>query len=207
MKPRPLLLLLLLLFISLCPGRAQAAVSSLRDGFDIYSSVKISGAGIRSVAVQPWDGKVIIGGSFTLTGGTPETTRVNLARLNTDGTLDPSLNHSPQGSVNAIAIQWNQADAAKSSIVIGGAFQKITTPEGDVDRNAMARIRSGDGFLESFDPLTSASAVVNALVLPAGSSDIIVGGASARFPIPPPAATSPRSRSMTSPLDRASREG
>ncbi len=176
MKPRPLLILLLLLFISLCPGRAQAAVSSLRDGFDIYSSVKISGAGIRSVAVQPWDGKVIIGGSFTLTGGTPETTRVNLARLNTDGTLDPSLNHNPQGSVNAIAIQWNQADAAQSSIVIGGAFQKITAPGGDVDRNAMARIRSGDGTLESFDPLTSPAAVVNALVLPPGSSDIIVGG-------------------------------
>uniref|UniRef100_C6E257 MBG domain-containing protein n=1 Tax=Geobacter sp. (strain M21) TaxID=443144 RepID=C6E257_GEOSM len=176
MKPRPLLLLLIALFFSLCPGRAQAAVSSLRDGFDIYSSVKISGAGIRSVAVQPWDGKVIIGGSFTLTGGTPETTRVNLARLNPDGTLDTTLNHNPQGSVNAIAIQWDQADAAMSSIVIGGAFAKIATPEGDVARNALARIRSGDGSLENFDPITSAAAVVNALVLPPGSSDVIVGG-------------------------------
>ncbi|WP_026840071.1 MBG domain-containing protein [Citrifermentans bremense] len=176
MKPRPLLILLVALFLSFLAGRAQAAVSSLRDGFDIYSSVKIGGAGIRSIAVQPWDGKVIIGGSFTLTGGTPVTTRVNLARLNPDGTLDTTLNHTPQGSVNAIAIQWNQADSALSSIVIGGAFAKIATPEGDVDRNALARIRSGDGFLENFDPITSAAAVVNALVLPPGSGDIVVGG-------------------------------
>ena len=44
----------------------------------------ITGSYVNATAVQP-DGKIIIGGIFTAVLGVP---RSNIARLNTDGTLD-----------------------------------------------------------------------------------------------------------------------
>lgn len=53
-----------------------------------FADVATSGTPeIRSIAVQP-DGRILIGGLFTVIGGQA---RTNLARLNADGTLDPSF--------------------------------------------------------------------------------------------------------------------
>jgi uncharacterized delta-60 repeat protein len=67
------------------------------------------------VAVQP-NGKILIGGTFTSIGGV---SIVNIARLNTNGTLDTSFNPGTAadlGYVGALAIQDD------GRILIGGSF-------------------------------------------------------------------------------------
>lgn len=60
-----------------------------------------SGATIRSVAVQT-DGKVLVGGTFSGVNGF---NRTNLARFNSDGTLDNSFNAGSIASVQKVQVQ------------------------------------------------------------------------------------------------------
>ena len=62
--------------------------------------------------MQP-DGKILIGGSFTTVLGV---TRNNIARLNTDGTLDTAFNPNANDDVYSIAVQ------ADGKILVGGVF-------------------------------------------------------------------------------------
>ncbi len=69
---------------------------------------------VYDAARQP-DGKIIIGGDFTTVNGTPVN---NLARLNTNGSLDTSF-QSGTGPDNVVYATLAQPDG---KIVIGGAF-------------------------------------------------------------------------------------
>lgn len=53
---------------------------------------------VQAITTQP-DGKAIVGGSFHLANGTP---RTNLARFNTDGSVDMTWNATTNGDVNAV---------------------------------------------------------------------------------------------------------
>ena len=91
---------------------------------------------VYASAVQP-DGKIIIGGNFSTVNGV---SRNNLARLNTDGTLDLNFMNGevgPNTEVRAIALQPD------GRILIGGAF---TTVNG-ISRGRLARLES-DGSLQ-----------------------------------------------------------
>ncbi len=94
---------------------------------------------VNAVALQP-DGKILIGGVFTMINGT---NRSYLARLNANGTLDLSLNvnivsrypdYGPE--VNAIAF------APDGSILIGGDFLTVN----GVLRPKMARLVGDSPF-------------------------------------------------------------
>src|SRR5438105_4071494 len=88
----------LLLFLLLAPAlRGQSAL----DGFDPNPNGEV-----RAVVVQP-DGKVLIGGSFSTLSpnGGPPITRNNIARLNTDGTLDRVFDPNATDTVGSIAVQ------------------------------------------------------------------------------------------------------
>jgi uncharacterized delta-60 repeat protein len=97
---------------------------------------------IFATAVQP-DGKVLIGGSFTTVLGVA---RTNVARLNTDGSLDTNFNPNVTGSffpfVRAIAVQ------ADGKILIGGKFTNI----GAQTRNYIGRVDATTGLADSFNP-------------------------------------------------------
>lgn len=93
-------------------------------GLGIDSTGLASTATVSSIALQT-DDKIIIGGNFSNYNGT---TIFNVARLNTNGTLDTTF-ISPSmwmfslngGSVNSIAIQNN------GKIIIGGRFHSNFT--------------------------------------------------------------------------------
>jgi uncharacterized delta-60 repeat protein len=94
---------------------------------------------VDATAVQP-DGKILIGGSFTTVLGVA---RRNIARLNTDGTLDFLFNASADGPhVHAITVQ------ADGRILVGGDFDHI----GGQPRNHIARLDGTTGLADSFDP-------------------------------------------------------
>lgn len=102
-------------------------------------SVKANG-NVRGIAVQP-DGKIVIGGYFTLVDGVAVT---RIARLNADGTLDTSFNVGV-GANDGIEDVKLQADG---KIVIAGSF---TSVQGTAIRG-VARLNT-DGTLDtSFVP-------------------------------------------------------
>ncbi len=82
--------------------------------------------GVHAIAMQA-DNKILIGGAFTSVGGL---SRNNIARLNTDGTVDSALNPNTNNFVSAIALQID------SKILIGGAFTTV----GGLSRARIARL-------------------------------------------------------------------
>jgi uncharacterized delta-60 repeat protein len=98
-----------------------------------------AGGSVLAIAVQA-DGKILIGGVFTSVLGVP---RVNIARLNSDGTLDTNFNPDIFGGrVDAIAVQ------ADGKIVVGGYFSYI----GGQVRTGIARLDPITGLADSFNP-------------------------------------------------------
>ena len=91
---------------------------SLDTSFTIGTGINdATYATIKAIAIQPSDGKILIGGYFTTYNGV---TKINIARLNTNGTLDTtfssSFTTSSGNSVNCIAVQND------GKIILGGDF-------------------------------------------------------------------------------------
>src|SRR5207253_189938 len=117
-------------------------VSGLAGSFDPNAGVGTTG--VYSIAVQA-DGKILAGGDFTTlspNGGAP-VTRNRIARLETDGRVDQTLNLSTVGTqVLATAVQLD------GKILIGGSFTTVLS----VARNNIARLNT-DGTLDTaFNP-------------------------------------------------------
>jgi trimeric autotransporter adhesin len=108
-----------LLAASLLTAHAQNALTSA-SAFNAGEGVNGT---VNALAVQT-DGKIVIGGSFSSVNGVP---RQNVARLNTDGTLDaaflPETANGVNGQVNALAID------STGGIIVGGAFSQANSQE------------------------------------------------------------------------------
>ncbi len=128
----------------------------------IGGSPGIVGNRIFALAVQP-DGKILIGGGFSSVQGTA---RNNIARLNTDGTLDTAFNPNANNEVLAIALQVD------GKILVGGVFHGVNSIGGQ-SREFIARLDPVTGAADSFDPRANAS--VEALAVQADGK-ILVGG-------------------------------
>ena len=131
------------------------------DSFDPNAN-----SAVLSIAVQS-DGKILAGGNFTTlspNGGTT-VTRNHIARLETDGQLDQTLNLSIVGGwVTATAVQPD------GKILIAGRFSSVL----GVTRHDIARLNT-DGTLDmAFDPNADFD-VYSLAAQPDGK--ILVGGA------------------------------
>jgi len=160
MKKFLLMLAISLQVVHAQPEGAQASAFSGGEG--------VNGT-VYAVAIQS-DGKVVIGGRFSAVNGVP---RNNIARLNKDGTIDPSFANTTEsgvnGQVNAIVVQ------AEGGIVVGGNFSQVSSfqtmnlgrynVDGTVDKNFGGAVSGEPG----------ANGAVQALALqPDGK--IVVGG-------------------------------
>jgi uncharacterized delta-60 repeat protein len=129
-------------------------------------------AGVFTFAVQT-NGQILVGGSFTNVGGL---TRSNLARLNSDGSLDPTFNPNPTyfspGNSRAMTLLL-QPDG---KIVLGGLFTTVAGlpcgyigrlhPDGSLDTNFQA---TADGFV------TTLAAQADGRILVGGSFGLLNG--------------------------------
>ncbi|MBK9422381.1 MAG: T9SS type A sorting domain-containing protein [Flavobacteriales bacterium] len=131
-----------------------------------FNRTKIASAwnSVSAMVVQP-DGKILVAGLFLSNNG--QALRKNIARLNSDGSVDASF-YPGSGTDDAIQAMTLQPDG---KILIGGRFQSFNgTP-----RSYLARLNS-DGSLDSgFDPGTGASFVVYKFALQVDGK-ILVGG-------------------------------
>ncbi len=126
------------------------------------------GAGLNNavlaLALQP-DGRVVVGGTFTIVYGT---SRNAIARLNSNGTVDTSfiVGSGANGPVQAVALQ------SDGKILIGGDFTSFNgTP-----RAHIARLNTNGTLDVTFDPGTGANGAVNAIAVTSTGS-ILIGGA------------------------------
>ncbi len=120
---------------------------------------------VSALAVLP-DGRVIVGGTFSAVNGTA---RNNIARLNTDGTLDTTFGNGLAGTNASVMAAVRQPDGA---VVIGGGF---TTVNGTA-RGYIARLNT-DGTLDATfgNGLTGANNWVRGIALQSDTKAVIAG--------------------------------
>ncbi len=119
-------------------GRSNIARLNADGTLDETFQSGLAGAngGVYSVAVQG-DGKVIIGGIFTMVN---DASRSSIARLNADGTLDASFQNELPGADTGVASLAVQSDGR---VILGGVFTRVN----GVTRNHIARLEA-DGSLD-----------------------------------------------------------
>jgi len=128
----------------------------------------LSGASgtVQCLAVQA-DGKVLIGGDFTIVNGT---TRNRLAQLNPDGSLDQSfLNglNGPNSTVLSLAVQ------ADGKVLMGGSFTNVN----GVSRQYIARLNPDGSLDETFlNGMSGANGYVRCVAVQADGKVLIAGG-------------------------------
>ena len=118
---------------------------------------------IDKIAVQN-DGKIVIAGNFSKYNGT---TRNNLLRINSDGSLDTSFDPGTgaDSRVKTITLQTD------GKLLIGGYFENYN----GINRNHIARINTDGSLDATFDPGTGAtSTVISIIEQPDGK--IVIGG-------------------------------
>jgi uncharacterized delta-60 repeat protein len=89
---------------------------------------------LNALAVQP-DGRILVGGNFTLLAGS---TRDRLGRLDADGSLDISFNAGADNAVTRLALQPD------GGILVGGSFTVLA----GTTRNRIGRLHA-DGSLDA----------------------------------------------------------
>lgn len=118
---------------------------------------------VLAVALQN-DGKIVIGGEFTIFDGVSFN---RIARLQSSGLLDTSFNPGAGANSNVLAV----ASQADGKVLLGGAF---TTVDG-TNRIRIART-TADGNLDlSFNPGLGANDLVRAIVVQTNGQVVIAG--------------------------------
>ncbi|WP_414662592.1 hypothetical protein [Horticoccus sp. 23ND18S-11] len=144
------------LFSTLTPGvvaNTSATITSRNflarlngDGTLDTTFVPNPNAQVSTIAIQA-DGKVVVGGVFTLfqaASATTSTSRNRIARINADGTLDTTYDPNANGNVLASALQ------SDGKLIIGGSFTTLT-PNGATNftlRKYAARLNT-DGTVDA----------------------------------------------------------
>lgn len=128
----------------------------------------LGGGGVLAIAVQPIDGKILLGGSFEFFNGTP---RLRMARINQDGSLDTGFDSvsGNNGGIEAFAVQPD------GRIIVTGANGAFT--DGKNSRPSIARLYAEDGSLDlTFDPGTGTGSTNLPVLLYEPDGSVVVGG-------------------------------
>jgi len=118
---------------------------------------------VFALALQP-DGKVVLGGGFTMINGT---NRKSVARLNVNGSLDASFDPGtgPDGWIFSLAIQ------PSGQIVIGGTFSYVD----GTNQYYLARLNADGGLDDGFFSGEGPNSYVYSL-FKAKDGKLLVGG-------------------------------
>ena len=148
-----------------CPSPTQPDPDPPAGTLDTSFGPGSGASGIVNALALQGDGKILIGGNFSLYKGA---VRGNIARVNSDGSADAGFLATGSGansSVYAITVLGG------GDILIGGLFSSYN----GTSRDLVARLDS-DGALDSgFAPPAGTNNLVRCMALPSGG-DVLIGG-------------------------------
>jgi len=121
---------------------------------------------VHSLAIQPSDGKVLIGGYFNAFNGQ---VRHHLARLETNGILDTTFD--PGDVANEWAIVYSIVVQPNGKILVGGSFSEYR----GISREGIARANPDGSIDTTFDPGRGTNDAVHALVLQPDGRVLLAG--------------------------------
>lgn len=152
-----------------CMSSALAADADLDTSFNTGVGAGGDFPGVNTIAIQP-DGKIVLGGSFTLFNHEP---RGHIARVNPDGSLDTSFDPGAgtNGGVEPVILQ------ADGKIVLVGEF----TAYDGIERHAIARVDASGVLDGSYNPgirYSSSTRLFSAALQPDGK---LLVGSGAKF--------------------------
>ncbi|MCB1205166.1 MAG: hypothetical protein KDN18_12975 [Verrucomicrobiae bacterium] len=128
-------------------GRLRIARLNSDGTLDMSFNPDVEGTNsfISALAVQA-DGKVLIGGDFTgVSDDTGSHSRLRIARLNADGTVDATFGADGSGADSSILSIAAQTDG---KILLGGEFTTVFDANGNFNRSRIARLNS-DGTVDT----------------------------------------------------------
>ncbi len=147
-------------------GTTRNRVARLRANGSLDTTFAPAGGAngyVQAIALQP-DGKILIGGNFTVVNGL---LRARIARLNVDGSLDTTFDPGSGADVMVYAV----AVQPDGKVLIVGHF---TSVDGTA-RNRIARLNADGSLDTTFDPGSGADNLVYDLALqPDGK--VLIGG-------------------------------
>lgn len=157
---------------TLVDGTPRSSVARLTSSGSIDTAFHAgSGANgsVNAIAIQI-DGKILVGGSFTMFNGMPAP---RIVRLNTDGSVDTTFKPGlgADDYVNSIVVQPD------GKILIGGAF---ITYDGKL-RNRIARLNPDGSLDPTINFGTGANNFVNAILVQPSDEKIVLGGGFTEF--------------------------
>ena len=92
------------------------------------------------------DGKILVGGTFTmLGGGTGTTMRSRIGRLHPDGSLDTTFNPGANDDVNAVSV------LPDGKVLVGGTFTALGGGTGTTSRNQIGRLTNTNAAIHRHD--------------------------------------------------------
>lgn len=151
---------------------ATATASIRRPGNPAPADLRfLVNAGVNDMDLQP-DGKLLMGGTFTLAGSDNGSTIVHsagrFARFHPDGRRDHSFNALPgaNGTVDALCVQPD------GKVLVGGSFTNIH--DASPARPNLARLNADGSLDPTFNPPTFNSSILDLTVQPDGK--ILVAG-------------------------------
>ncbi|MEI6079213.1 MAG: chitobiase/beta-hexosaminidase C-terminal domain-containing protein [bacterium] len=160
---------------SLYNGVPVSNISSINEDGTLDTDFNYAGSGpndaVNSITVQK-NGKILIAGSFTSYNGV---TRIHVARLNSDGSIDASFNPSDALTdvAFAVALQVDTDVDSDRKILIGGLFTggiKRFNNDGSVD----TEFNAGVGAM-------GADGAVRAIAVDPTNGSIVIGGEFIRY--------------------------
>jgi uncharacterized delta-60 repeat protein len=153
-------------FFTTWNGAAHRSLARLNSDGTIeagYNTAAGTVGDVNCLALQS-DGKVLVGGNFSLWGGTP---RSRIARLSTSGVLDATFNpgNGPSNQVRTIVV------LSTGKLLVGGDFGNYN----GINRANIARVNT-DGTLDAtFDPGTGAYTRISAIAVQSDGKAVMGG--------------------------------
>ena len=182
-------------FTSFTAGNRANIARIQTDGTVDPNYNPIANQQVNAIVIQS-DGKAVIGGAFTYlqpvnapvvttdtknADGTTTTTKTTtsfrrgIARINTDGTVDPAFDPSTNNVVRTLALQ------SDGKIIAGGLFTSLTpnSSTSSTSRIYLVRLNSADGGIDGNFNTGIVEGVGNQVIALALQSDgkVLVGGA------------------------------
>ncbi len=151
-------------------GNVRRRLARLTDTGEVDAGFHLGTDGqVMRVLMQP-DGKLVLSGVFLAAGGSDHTgTAINIARFNTDLTLDTTFRGGANGTVG-----WMEQQV-DGKLLIGGYFSAVQDGPGWADRSRLARLMPDGSPDASFVPPTISGAVLTFTQQPDGRV-IVAGG-------------------------------